>query len=255
VTAVEQTEAVDVVLAAAAAKKAPVYQLGRQFRTQSLPSRINEQVFHFHGPFRDIPHVTISLNGSYQVKNAAVALMALEVMRQYYALLVEDDVLDEALRLTEWPGRMELVSEQPRILLDGAHNPEGAAALAEAIPRVYRYERCHVLLGMLENKQHAAYLAHILTVADTLIVTEPDFRKKQSAAALAELVLRLASERAASGNGRPLELLVEPDWRNALAMLTARTGAADLAVVTGSLYLLADVRAERLQLERAEKGW
>ncbi len=254
VSAVEQPEAREVIERTAQAKKATLYLLGREFAYEPLPARVNEQVFHLRGPFRDLSQVTISLNGAFQMKNAAVALMVIEVMRQYYALIVDDEVLYEALRQTEWPGRMELVSEQPRIVLDGAHNPEGAEALVEALPQVYRYEQLHALVGMVDSKSHSECLQHILTIADTLIITEPDFRKKMPATALAEIALRMQST-AQGSQVRKTELLIEPDWQRALAILCERTQSQDLALVTGSLYLLADVRAQLLQLQRAEKGW
>jgi dihydrofolate synthase/folylpolyglutamate synthase len=259
VSAVEQAEALDIIERTARDKKATLYLLGREFTYEPLPARVNEQVFHLRGPFRGLEQVTISLNGAFQMKNAALALMVIEVLRQYYALLVDDDVLYEAMRQTEWPGRLELVSEQPRIVLDGAHNPEGAAALVATLPQVYRYERLHVLVGMVDSKNHYECLRHILTIADTLIVTEPDFRKKMSSTALAEIALRVQSEQSEqskqSKQSSEVTVVVEPDWRRALALLCARTKPTELALVTGSLYLLADVRAELLQLQSAEKGW
>jgi dihydrofolate synthase/folylpolyglutamate synthase len=253
VTTAEQAEALDVIRATAAQKKATLYQLGREFSIQSLPARVNEQVFHFRGPFRHIEQVAISLNGAFQMKNAALALMVLEVLRQYYALILDDDLLYAALRETDWPGRMELVSEQPRIVLDGAHNPEGAEALVQAVPAVYRYENVHVMMGMLENKSHRDYLRHILTIADTIIVTEPDFRKKLDATSLAQMIAEFGEQEIE--HGKMPKVIVEPNWRLALENLRGLTSATDLAVVCGSLYLIADVRGQLMQVQGVEKGW
>ena len=247
VSAVEQAEALAVIEAQAQSKRATLYLMNREFSAQPLPARVNEQVFHFYGPFRDYKQITVTLNGSFQIKNAATALMAIEVMRQYYALIVDEDVVYEALQQTEWPGRMEMVSEQPRIVIDGAHNPEGAEALVQALPQLYRYQKLHVMLGMLEQKNHLAYLRHIMTIADTLIVTEPDFRKKLPAHVLSELLQELAFDER--------KIIVEPNWRVALEKLRTLTSHDDLAVVTGSLYMLADVRANLLTIEHTEKGW
>ena len=101
--------------------------------------RENEQTFRFNGLFRDIEPLTITLNGAHQRTNAAVAVMTLEVLRQYYALIVDDDDLMQGLRDTAWPGRLEMVQTSPRILIDGAHNPEGAETLAAALRDTYKY--------------------------------------------------------------------------------------------------------------------
>ncbi|GGG20410.1 bifunctional folylpolyglutamate synthase/dihydrofolate synthase [Paenibacillus abyssi] len=248
VSSVLQPEVQAVIREAAAERKSSLYLLGEQFRELPLSSQEDEQVFRFEGLFRSIEPLAITMNGSHQRQNAAVAVMTLEVLRQYYALIMEDEDLQEGLRKAAWPGRLEMVSKSPRILLDGAHNPEGAASLAEALTDTYQYERLHLMLGMLSNKNHQETLRHILPLVNTLIVTEPDFRKKMEADTLADVVREV-------GEGRSFELIVEPDWQEALRKLQEATKPADLAVVTGTLYLIADVRSRLLYNSDSEKGW
>ncbi|MFF2092049.1 bifunctional folylpolyglutamate synthase/dihydrofolate synthase [Paenibacillus sp. NPDC058174] len=249
VSAVAQPELIEVIKQTAADKKSTLYLLGEQFKFNSLSVQEDEQSFSFEGLFRPIEKLTISLNGAHQMTNAAVAVMTLEVLRQYYALIVDDEALEEGLRLAAWPGRLEMVSHAPRILLDGAHNPEGAETLASALQTTYRYDRLHLMMGMLENKNHSDVIKHILPIVDTLIVTEPDFRNKCEAGSLADLI---RSERSES---HAFELIVEPDWRAALEKLQQLTGDDDLGVVSGSLYLIADVRSRILYNSESEKGW
>jgi dihydrofolate synthase/folylpolyglutamate synthase len=85
---------------------------------------------------------------------------------------------------------------------------------------------------------------------DTLIITEPDFLKKMNASDLAELVRELLSE-----TGRKVDVIVEPDWRKALALLHKETGPDELGVVSGTLYLISDVRTWMLYQTDSEKGW
>jgi dihydrofolate synthase/folylpolyglutamate synthase len=250
VSAAEQPEAIAVLEKVCADKKCTLYLLGRQFGFEPVSSDFDKQVFDFRGPFRRIPGLKVSLNGHHQLKNAAVAVMALEVLRQYYALIVEDDVLHEALQAARWPGRLEMVSDRPRLLLDGAHNPEGAETLADALKQLYRPKRTHLLVGALANKEHRGLLAPLLPLADTVIVTEPDFRNPMPADKLAEIV---RDQLAASG--RQSELIVEPDWKRALEQLSRRVGPDELGVVCGSLYLISDVRSWVLRKSPAEKGW
>ncbi|WP_245583015.1 bifunctional folylpolyglutamate synthase/dihydrofolate synthase [Paenibacillus daejeonensis] len=246
VASVSQPEVIAVVREAAKAAKSTLYLLGEQFRERQLSTRQDEQVFGFEGLLRSIEPLTITMNGRHQVTNAAVAVMALEVLRQYYAVIIDEEDLQAGLKDTAWAGRLEMVQQQPPLLLDGAHNPEGAAALADALKDTYTYEKLHVMLGMLANKNHRETLRHILPLVDSLIVTEPDFRKKMTAQALSELI----AEEGFAG-----EVIVEPDWRHGLDLLQARTGPKDLAVVTGTLYLIADVRSRLLDHLDSEKGW
>jgi len=249
VSAVTQPEVIEVIKQTAAAKKSTLYLLGEQFQITELSTQEDEQTFRFDGLFRSIDPLSITLNGAHQRMNAAVAVMTLEVLRQYYALIVEDDVLVEGLRQAAWPGRLEMVARSPRLLLDGAHNPEGAETLAAALKTTYKYDRLHLMMGMLENKNHRDVLKHILPIVDTLIVTEPDFRNRLKAEALAALINEETPE------GASFELIVEPDWQAALHKLQQITGETDLGVVTGTLYLIADVRSRILYNSDSEKGW
>lgn len=251
VTAVEQPEVIEIMQTAAAGKKATLYLAGDQYRYEVIRSQENEQVFRFVGPFRTLENVVISMNGAHQLKNAAAALMTLEVLRQYYALVMDDEEMYQGLRTTVWAGRLEMVGDQPRILLDGAHNPEGAVTLAQALRETYRYDKLHLMMGMLSTKNHIDYFRHILPIVDTLILTEPDFRKKMNAEDLYSIVQQVLTEQP-----RPeLNIVIEPNWKIALDKLKSLTSTDDLAVVSGTLYLIADVRSFVLYQTDSEKGW
>jgi len=248
VSAVTQPEAVEVIKRTAKERKSTLYLLGEQFSETALDVREDEQTFRFDGTFRSLESLTITLNGEHQRTNAAAAVMALEVLRQYAALMVDEEQLQEGLRSAAWPGRLEMVSRAPRILLDGAHNPEGAEALVKALKSTYKYEKLHLMMGMIENKNHQDVLKHILPIVDTIIMTEPDYRSKKDASSLADLAEQLRGKSA-------FELIVEPDWQKALIKLKKLTGNTDLGVVTGTLYLIADVRSRMLYNSNSEKGW
>ncbi|MDB5053467.1 MAG: folC [Bacilli bacterium] len=250
VSAVEQPEAIHVLEQVCSEKQTTLYLLNRQFHSKAISSQLNQQEFDFHGPFRKLLGQKIALNGAHQVKNAVVALMTLEVLRQYYAVIVDDDILLRALYETKWPGRLEMVSEQPRILLDGAHNPEGAETLANALRQTYTFKKLHLMMGMMATKHHSDYLRHILPMVNTLIITEPDFRNKMDAVKLAELARTLKDEL-----NLQIQIIIEPDWKQGLTQLKHFTTSEDLAVISGTLYLVSDVRSWILYQSDSEKGW
>lgn len=254
VTAAQHPEAAAIIRETAAAKQASLYAYGDRFSCEPLTIRENEQTFTFRGPYRTMESLAITLNGAHQIVNASLAIMTIEVLRFYYALIVDDDNLVAALRETAWPGRLEMVSTSPRILLDGAHNPEGMQALAAALRDVYRYDRLNVMMAMMPNKNHEHSLRHILPMVDTLVITEPDFHKKMNADDLAAVARDLQGEL-----GGPRNIVVEPDWRRALTLLREASShnkeQDTLGVVTGTLYLIADVRSWLLHGTNSEKGW
>ncbi|WP_223068253.1 bifunctional folylpolyglutamate synthase/dihydrofolate synthase [Paenibacillus caui] len=250
ISCVEQPEVIRIMKNTAAENKSALYLLGEQFTYERGGIHENEQSLLFKGPFREIG-LDIGLQGEHQCKNASGAIMVLEVLRQYMAFVLDDEDVKRGFRNTAWAGRMELVSKDPRIVLDGAHNPEGAETLSKSIPEVYRYRKLNLMMGMLANKHHHGYFKHILPIVDTLILTEPDFRRKMDAGALLSLVQELKESIA-----KPeLKVIVEPDWKTALEILKSQTEAEDLGVVSGTLYLISDVRAALLHQTDSEKGW
>jgi dihydrofolate synthase/folylpolyglutamate synthase len=250
VSAVEQPEAIAVLEQICAKHKSTLYLMNREYEYQAVSSKLNEQYFNFKGLFRTLDGLVISLNGAHQLKNAAIAIMTLEVLRQYYALIVEDDVLIRALNATKWPGRLEMISDEPRILLDGAHNPEGAQTLAAALQQTYTFKKLHLMMGMMATKHHSDYLRHILPMVNTLVVTEPDFRNKMDAIKLSELAKDLAAEL-----NLQVEIIAEPDWKKAWVRFINIVSLEDLGVISGTLYLISDVRSWILYQSDSEKGW
>ncbi|CAI6082334.1 bifunctional folylpolyglutamate synthase/dihydrofolate synthase [Cohnella sp. JJ-181] len=247
-------EAADVIKETAASRNATLYQLGEQFSYENRGAQEEDQSFDYRDLFRSIEDVRIGLAGAHQQTNAAAAIMAIDVLRTYYALIVDEADLREGLRKAAWPGRLETVSRSPRILLDGAHNPEGMAALAEALKSLYPHDKLNVLIAMMPNKNHADALRHILPMVSTLVVTEPDHHRKMDAESLAA-VARQASREA----GGAAAIVVEPDWRKALDLIQSLAAASPeedtLTLVTGTLYLIADVRSWLIDRKTSDKGW
>lgn len=250
VSCVSQPEVVAVLKAKAASTRSTLYLAGEDFSYELSGIEAGVQRFNFKGPFRSL-EVGIAMKGEHQLSNAAGAMMTLEVLRQYMAFMLEDEDMLEGFRRTFWAGRLEEVSTRPRIVLDGAHNPEGAESLAKSLPQFYSYGKLNLLMGMLANKHHESYFKHILPIVDTLILTEPDFRKKMDAGDL-QTIAESLREKYGKEN---LQIIVERNWGKALQLLQSITAEDDLAVVSGTLYLISDVRSTLLQQPDSEKGW
>ena len=162
----------------------------------------------------------------YQRRNLATAATAAR------AVLGEDAVLDlRAAAATATPGRFEVVAEAPLTILDGAHNPEGVAALAEALRGVLDGRRLVVALSVLDDKDVPAMLRELAPLAERVVCTASRNPRTLPAGTLHTLAgqLGIAAE-------------VEPDPAAALARARALAGPGGVALATGSLYLLADLK-------------
>ena len=158
--------------------------------------------------------VECPLAGPHQVVNSLVAGTALHALGHSTA----------GIRGTVWPGRLERVSRNPDIILDGAHNPAGARALASYIEKYFRGKRrVHLIYGTMRDKAVDEVTGLLFPLADRLILTSPDNPRALHPDALQQPGARIA-----------------PNIKEALAMVDA--GPGDVVFVTGSLYLVGEAR-------------
>jgi dihydrofolate synthase / folylpolyglutamate synthase len=169
--------------------------------------------------------------GSFQRHNFAVARAAAEA---FLGELDEDAVQRAALEV-EVPGRMQAVGERPLVIHDGAHNPAGAAALAEALPELVGTRTLVPVIGVLDDKDAAGMLRALLPLADAVVFTRSANPRSLSPATLVTLAGQLA--------GPPAEGVGDP--RAAVERARELAGPDGAVVVTGSIYLIADLVRER----------
>ena len=171
--------------------------------------------------------------GRFQRGNFAIAAAAAEA---FLGRPLDPDALQAAARETSIPGRVEIVARDPVTVYDGAHNPAGAHALADSLGDVLGERRPRVaVIGVLEDKDAAAMLAELLPHLDRVVYTRSQNPRSLSPATLASLAEKLG--------GPPAETVADP--REAVLRAGAIAGPAGAVLVTGSIYLIADlVRAE-----------
>jgi dihydrofolate synthase/folylpolyglutamate synthase len=168
--------------------------------------------------------------GRYQLENASLALAAAETA-DGLGIRVPRTALVSGISSASWPGRMELIPGQPRLLLDGAHNQSGAEALAEALED-YHYERLLLVTGVMADKDAAALLAPLASRADRCYCVTPGIERALDDKKLAALLTRRGfAARACGGVGSGIE--------------AARREAspADLILVAGSLFTVGEAKA------------
>ena len=175
--------------------------------------------------------VFLPLHGAHQGDNAAIALAAVEA---FVGRSLDPDVVREGLASVGVPGRFEVVGRRPLVVLDGAHNPDGAATLAATLAEGFSSPgRRRFLLGLLDGRDPVAMLEALgVGRDDELVVCPPPSPRALPAEALAAAAatVGLSARRADR---------VEP----ALEALLDRAGEDDLVVVAGSLYVVGAARA------------
>ncbi|MGZ4155342.1 MAG: glutamate ligase domain-containing protein, partial [Actinomycetota bacterium] len=170
----------------------------------------------------------VPLFGEHAARNAAAALTAVETL---FGRELSADAVRAALASASSPGRLEVISRQPLIVLDGAHNPAGAEALAAALSEAFTWERLHLILAISANKDVEGIARELAPLADRVYATRN--RSERSAD-----VERTHAAVAALGK----DVVDVPSVPEALEAARGAAGPGDLIVVTGSLYTVADAR-------------
>lgn len=181
----------------------------------------------------------MSLPGSFQAWNGATAIAAMETLRNL-GWLVSDDAIARGLTAARIPGRAELMPASIPVLLDGAHNPQKVAALVADVPNLLPVvgdgQRIAVI-GSLEAKQSREIVASLLPVMDVLVATTPRVLAKDARDAAA--MANIARDAGFSG---PVWLEPEPLTAIETALRVAAGTAGSAVLVTGSLYLVGNIR-------------
>jgi len=132
-----------------------------------------EDAFHYRGPSGELKGITLPLHGRHQKENAAVALAAVGLLA-HQGFDVNRQAERRGLEQTLWPGRFEIVSKGPDIILDGAHNPAGMQRLAGTMEERYCGKKGVVVAGFLADKDVEGMLSLLAPLAHCLILTRPE---------------------------------------------------------------------------------
>lgn len=215
---------------AAAVGAGPLWRRGADFACTSSLVAVGGRVLDLRTPGRDYSGLYLPLHGAHQGDNAAVALTAAEA---FFGTPLDEQVVAEAFAGFTVPGRLEVVGRRPLVVLDGAHNPAGAAVLARALEEDFAaLERIVVVMGCLRGRDPEELLRALpLSRVAHVVACAPASPRAQPAKAVAD---------AAAALGLAVTTIEEVDE----AVLVARDLAApeDLVLVTGSLYVVGAAR-------------
>ncbi len=189
------------------------------------------QVFGLRGLLRQYDQLYLPLLGEFHINNAACAVAAVEAFLGNRQNLSAEDV-EKGLARVASPGRLEVVAFDPLLILDGAHNPDGASKLAAVLENDLDYEKLYLVVGILEDKDYEEMLDILVPMADTVIVT----RSSNPRAAPAETLQRLV-ENKFKKNCETVATIPE-----AIKRAKTLASVSDLICVTGSLYTVGEAR-------------
>lgn len=184
----------------------------------------------YNGIHARLARLTPGIPGRYQAENAALALAAAEQL-DAVGIAVPEEALATGLSLARWPGRMELLPGHPPILLDGAHNPAGAAALADALSACH-YRRLLLVAGVMADKDARAIFTPLAGKAHKAYAVTPAMDRALDAARLSALLADIGIDAAPCGS-----------VGDGIATARREAQGDDLILVCGSLFTVGEAKA------------
>jgi dihydrofolate synthase/folylpolyglutamate synthase len=207
--------------------EAPLWVLGRDILLESTTRGWDGHIMSVKGPGFEHTELELSLVGDYQPANAALATAAAHLLDE-----VTDDEVRKGLHFTRWPGRLQVIAEKPRVILDGGHNPAAMTKAGVTLRRLIDDERLVAVFAMLSERDPVQLLAALRSLKpDAVVFTEP-----ASAAGHAIAAIELAKTYGAGSAA------VVPA-AEALERARDLAGPGGNVLVCGSLYLVGEILA------------
>jgi len=199
------------------------YFLGRDF---SVAAKDNGH-FDYSGLHWRFNDLSVALRGRHQKNNAALALCALELAQGDFPL--REPAVRQGLQTVFWPGRLEVVLDRPMAILDGAHNGEGVRTLVGEMRSLLGAKKAKILFASMADKDWPLMLKELSAVADEMVLTRVAMERSADPKKMTEALSEI-----------PVTVMEDP--RQGLGLLLEKAGPDDVILVTGSLYLLGEVR-------------
>jgi dihydrofolate synthase/folylpolyglutamate synthase len=228
ITAVTQKSVIRVLEDICRERGASLFKVGGKIKVKELGNGF----FSYKGIRKRYERLMCPLKGRHQIENAAVALGVIEAVATK-GFSVNDDAVFTGIRDVQWAGRLEVLQHAPMLVVDGAHNAAGVSALAKALKNEFSYKRLILIFGVLNDKDYRSMLKKLVPLADRLIITKPDTIRAMPPKEIAAVAQKWQyNER--------IELAESP--HEALKRALSIAGSDDMICVTGSLYLVGEIK-------------
>ena len=227
IVGVKNQEALEVIRKVAIERHAKCFILNEDFIVTAIQQGEYMQYFDYEKGNMKMDAIALKMAGAHQIANASLAITAMLILQEYGDVTLADTTIRRALQTAQWAGRFEQVSRD--IILDGAHNPEGIAALLQTLKDVYPNRNYHFIYAALSDKDHATSIKLMDQVAKSMAFTQIPLPNAMPAEQLAAL-----SKHPKKG--------YSAEWQGVIDAEIREKDADDILVITGSLYFIAEAR-------------
>ena len=210
-------------------QKCRFFPLLNKAKISNVDQTAGQTIFDLEFEGQRLTDIQLSLNGTFQIKNATLAICAALKLAET-GIPISHKQIRLGLKHVHWPGRMQLIKHNPRVLIDVGHNPDGMSMFVSSLPESYTFEKAICILGVVNNKDYDSMLQILSRLTDTIIVTEPDYKRALPVGVLAT-----------SARTYFKEVIAKPTVLRAFEYALKRVSDNDIICAIGSHFLIGEL--------------
>ncbi|MDP4156099.1 MAG: folylpolyglutamate synthase/dihydrofolate synthase family protein, partial [Bacillota bacterium] len=228
-TGVKRPDALGVIEKQAEKMEASLFKINEEFSIENHKSLPKGELFTLKSHELTLENLEISLIGEHQTENASLAIMASLYLNDRGLFPLSEAEIRTGLTKAYWPGRFEILSEDPLVVIDGAHNDEGITALVHELNQRYDDRKIHIVFAALKDKSLEKMIGKLDGIADKITFVSFDYPRAAAADTLFEI--------SQSDNK-----FADEDWQQAVRNEIHSLEEGSILIVTGSLYFISVVK-------------
>ena len=213
-------------------KNSHIYSVGREIIYKIVKSDIKGVIFDLKGIYNEYKNLHTPLLGRHQADNSAAAITAIEALK-IRGVNITEKAIRVGLEKVKWTGRLEIIQNNPTLVLDGAHNPSGIKVVRDALKEIFSYHRLILVLAIFADKDYKKMIQILVPNADLIITT----KAKNPRATPPQIIAKEAAQYIGQD-----KIVVTEDIPQAINCALSNSKEDDLICITGSLYTVGEAK-------------
>lgn len=213
-------------------KNSHIYSVGREIIYKIVKSDIKGVIFDLKGIYNEYKNLHTPLLGRHQADNSAAAITAIEALK-IRGVNITEKAIRVGLEKVKWTGRLEIIQNNPTLVLDGAHNPSGIKVVRDALKEIFSYHRLILVLAIFADKDYKKMIQILVPNADLIITT----KAKNPRATPPRIIAKEAAQYIDQN-----KIIVTENIPQAINCALSNSKEDDLICITGSLYTVGEAK-------------
>ncbi len=232
ITSKQYDEAYNEIKKIANEKNSLIYSIGREISYEIVKSDIKGVIFDLKGIHRNYKKLHTHLLGRHQADNAATAITAIEALK-IKGLNISEKTIRDGLEKVKWVGRLEIIQNNPTLILDGGHNPNGVKIMQQSLEEIFSYHRLILVIAIFVDKDYKKMIKILSPNADLIITT----KAKNPRATSPQIIAKEAAQYIDRN-----KIIVTENIPQAIRCALSNSKEDDLICITGSLYAVGEAK-------------